>query len=92
MIKSRFIPVGMDQTKQFQSTYMSFLANRIVQKVPFDFAQKKYDTPQRTKSSIINKEKFYEIMNTKIGVNINSKDYDYAYKKMYLRQKNIIEP
>ena len=45
MIKSRFGPVGVDNTQQFQSTYMGFLADKIVSKIPFFGTNKKRMKP-----------------------------------------------
>lgn len=44
MAKSRFFSVGIDNTQQFQPTYLSFLANYIIQQIPFDFHQRRHKT------------------------------------------------
>ena len=33
MIKSRFVPVGVDNSAQFEPDYMSFLAEKIVRQI-----------------------------------------------------------
>jgi len=42
MIKSRFIVVGMDNSCQFEATYMSYLANMIQDEI--DMSMENYET------------------------------------------------
>ena len=41
MVKSRYRPIGVDQTKQFETTYLSRMISKIAYSVNFDFYEKK---------------------------------------------------
>jgi hypothetical protein len=41
LFRSRFMSVGINQTVQFESVYMSFLANKVIDNMNFDINQEK---------------------------------------------------
>lgn len=92
MGKSRFISVGIDNTPQFQPTYLSFLANKIIQFIPFDFHQKYNKTRRATKRQFINRKKFIELEGIRLAMTLQEKDFDKAYRQTYFKQKNIVMP
>jgi len=68
------------------------MANKIVNEIPFDFHQRYNATKAKTKQKFINKTKTIEIDNVPLQIIINSSDWDYAYKKKYLKHPCVIEP
>ena len=84
MAKSRSFSIGIDHTHQFQSTYLSFLVNKIIHNIPFDFHQKKHLTAEKTKKRFVDRKKAIEIDGVNLTICLNERDYDHAYDKVYL--------
>ena len=80
MGKSRIISVGIDNTPQFQPTYLSYLANKIILNIPFDFHQRKSKSKEITKKKIVDRKKFIDIEGIRLAITMTEKDYDYAYE------------
>ena len=57
-----------------------------------DAESNNWETKEATKKRIINRTKVIEVDGVKISLNLNEEDYDNAYEKMYLREKNIVKP
>lgn len=70
MAKSRFVSVGIDNTQQFQPTYLSFLVNRIIRVIPFDFHQRHSKTKEATKRRFVNRKKMIPIDGVQLAVNL----------------------
>lgn len=71
---------------------MSYLLNRIIQKIPFDFYQLQSKTKEATKRRFVDRKKMIDIDGVKIAIQLTEKDYDHAYQQVYLHQRDIIGP
>ena len=68
MAKSRIFAIGIDNTYQFQPTFLSFLVNKIIVNIPFDFHQKKYKTKEKTKERFVNRKKVIDIDGVRLAL------------------------
>lgn len=60
--------------------YLSYLVDMIVHKMPFNFGQSdSKDNKLIKKRTFINRRKFVEIGGIKLAMNMNEKDYNFAY-------------
>ena len=55
---------------------MSFLVDKIIHNIPFDFHRKKYKTSQINKKKFVNRKKVIEIEGVSLSINLTEKDYD----------------
>jgi hypothetical protein len=72
MIKSRFMRVGMDNSAQFEPTYMSYLANKVVKDVDLNM--------ENVDLYYVNKERLIQVQGVIIKVAFGQEDFD-AIKK-----------
>ena len=80
MIKSRFMRVGMDNSAQFEPTYMSYLANKVVKEVDLNM--------ENVDLYYVNKERLIQVQGVIIKVAFGQEDFD-AIKKGEVVSENM---
>ena len=57
----------------------------IINKIPFDFHQRKNKNKALTKKNMVNRVKFIELEGVRLALTLNDQDYDHAYNQVYLK-------
>lgn len=85
MIKSRFFKVGIDNSKSFESTYMSKMVNAICDCIEIDL-QKKH----KKEKFFVNKEQNIDVEGINLAVKLNKDDFENIFDKKYFREINYV--
>lgn len=89
MFKSRFMAIGIDQTRQFEEPYLAKMITKIAFAVDFDFYEKKRSY-ERTKQFYTQKPRTVTVDGFPIRCKFTESDYDSMLEKVSIKAKNIV--
>ena len=84
LVKSRFIKIGIDQSKQFEPLYMSFLANYIIEYLFLQDQLQDKTVTELKRKYCFSKRLSVDIEGASIFVCFTEKTFDYIIEKTIL--------
>lgn len=96
MIKSRCCKVGIDNSKQFESQYMSYLVNKIIRAL-LDWQNSISSTAIYRRHKFVNKERDVEVDGVTVRIKLSEQNYmkiltqlQYGEKETFVQERNAI--